>query len=274
MIIPKHIQIETINEVCSTHCIMCTWQSWTRKPNVMNSGTYRIILEKIKPYREHIQYSTLHGCGEPLLDKGLAEKVTIAKKMGFKGTGFATNCTELDEHKSQELIKAGLDTSCSIDGINKHTHEVIRVGTDFEKIVSNVKNFIKIRNESGETRVMVHFIQQDSSKQEWPLFFDYWSKQLNKGCGDEVVKFDVYNWGEKVDGYNHKNLNRHMVLDNYICQDVFERMIIYSNGDVTLCCADDNGFFKLRNVIDSNPIRIYNNEIFTNYREKMRGEDC
>jgi hypothetical protein len=65
-----------------------------------------------------------------------------------------------------------------------------------------------------------------------------------------------------------------MVLDNYICQDVFERMIIYSNGNVALCCADDNGFFKLGNVIDSDPIRIYNNEIFTNYREKMQGEDC
>jgi hypothetical protein len=65
-----------------------------------------------------------------------------------------------------------------------------------------------------------------------------------------------------------------MVLDNYICQDVFERRIIYSNGDVALCCADGNGFFKLGNVIDSDPIRIYNNEIFTNYLEKMRGEDC
>jgi MoaA/NifB/PqqE/SkfB family radical SAM enzyme len=201
MIIPKHIQIETINGVCSAHCIMCTWQSWARKPNVVNNDTYRRILEKIKPYREHIQYLTLHGCGEPLLDKGLAEKVTIGKKMGFEGTGFATNCTELDEHKSQELIKAGLDTIiCSIDGINKHTREALRVGTDFEKIVSNVKNFIKIRNEPGETRVMARFIRQESNKQEWPLFFDYWSKQLNKDCGDEVVKFDVHKWGGKVDG--------------------------------------------------------------------------
>ena len=274
MIIPKHIQIETINGVCTSHCIMCTRQSWTRKPNVMNNDTYRRILEKFKPYREHIQYLTLHFCGEPLLDKGLAEKVKIAKEMGFKGTGFATNCTELDKHKSSELIDAGLDTIIlSIDGIKKHTHEAIRVGTNFEKIVSNVKNFIKIRNESGKTRVMIRFIRQEINKQEWPLFFDYWSKELNKDFGDEVVKFDVHNWGDKLDDYQSEDLNRSLGarIDNYICQDVFERMIIYSNGDVALCCADDNGFFKLGNVIDSDPIRIYNNEIFTHYREKMRG---
>lgn len=85
------------------------------------------------------------------------------------------------------------------------------------------------------------------------------------------MKFDVHNWADKLDDYQSNDLERCMRLDNYICQDVFERMWIYSNGDVGLCCADDNGFFKLGNVIDFDPIRIYNNEIFTHYREKMRG---
>lgn len=270
MIIPKHIQIETINGVCTSRCPMCTWRTWNRKPNVMNIHTYIHTLEKFKPYREYIQYLTLHGCGEPLLDKGLAEKVKIAKEMGFKGTGFATNCTELDEHKSLELIEAGLDTIiCSIDGISKHTHEAIRVGTSFEKIVSNVKSFIKIRNKLGRTRVMVRFIRQEINKQEWPLFFDYWSRQVNKDFGDEVVKFDVHNWADKLDDYQSKDLNRSPGLDHYICQDVFERMWIYSNGDIGLCCADDNGFYKLGNVIDSDPIGIYNNETFNHYRKMM-----
>ncbi|MCL0062411.1 SPASM domain-containing protein [Thermodesulfovibrionales bacterium] len=252
---------------------MCTWRTWNRKPNVINIHTYIHTLEKFKPYREYIQYLTLHGCGEPLLDKGLAEKVKIAKEMGFKGTGFATNCTELDEHKSLELIEAGLDTIiCSIDGISKHTHEAIRVGTSFEKIVSNVKSFIKIRNKLGRTRVMVRFIRQEINKQEWPLFFDYWSRQVNKDFGDEVVKFDVHNWADKLDDYQSKDLNRSPGLDHYICQDVFERMWIYSNGDIGLCCADDNGFYKLGNVIDSDPIGIYNNETFNHYR-KMMTED-
>ena len=236
----------------------------------MDIHTYTHILEKFEPYREHIQYLTLHGCGEPLLDKRIAEKVKIAKEMGFKGTGLSTNCTELNEHRSQELIEAGLDTIiCSIDGINKHTHEALRVGTNFEKIVSNVKNFIKIRNELGKTRVMVRFILQENNKEEWPLFFSYWSKQLNKDFSDDVVKFNVHNWGDKLDDYQSMDPNISLKSGNYVCQDVFERILIYSNGEAGLCCADDNGFFMLGNVTDSDPIGIYNNEIFNYYRKMM-----
>jgi hypothetical protein len=271
VIIPKHIQIETINGVCTARCIMCTWQTWTRKPNVMNMHTYIHILAKFQPYRQYIQYITLHGCGEPLLDKGLSEKIKTAKEMGFKGIGFATDCTELDEHKSRELIEAGLDTLiCSIDGINKHTHEAIRVGTSFEKIVSNVENFIRIRDDlRGKTRVIIRFIRQEINKEEWPLFFDYWSKRLNKDLDDQVVRFDVHNWGGKLDEYQSMDPNKVLGSNNYICEDVFERMWIYSNGEVALCCADDNGFFKMGNVYDVDPIKIYNNEIFTYYRKMM-----
>lgn len=170
-VIPKHIQIETINGVCNLRCIMCSWQTWTRKPNVMDRTTYKKILEKFKPYREHIQHITLQGLGEPLLDRELAKKVKIAKEIGFKGVGFSTNCTELDERRCQELIEAGLDTIiCGIDGINKHTHEAIRVGANFGKIVSNVKNFIKIQDKCGKTKVMIRFIRQEINEGEWPDF--------------------------------------------------------------------------------------------------------
>ncbi len=92
---------------------------------------------------------------------------------------------------------------------------------------------------------------------------------MNKDFGDEVVKFDVHNWGEKLDDYQSMDLNKSLRLDNYIRQDVFERMIIYSNGEVALCCADDNGFYKMGNVIETNPIEIYNNKIFKKYRKMM-----
>lgn len=64
-------------------------------------------------------------------------------------------------------------------------------------------------------------------------------------------------------------MNKSIGIENFICQDIFERMIIYSNGDVALCCADDNGFYNLGNVIESDPIRIYNNKIFNYYRKMM-----
>jgi MoaA/NifB/PqqE/SkfB family radical SAM enzyme len=153
-------------------------------------------------YKDKIGYITLHGLGEPLLDRGLPEKVKIAKDMGFKGTGFASNCTHLTENISLELLDAGLDSIiCSIDGINKETHEAIRVGTDFDQIVSNVQRFIGLRNKFGKTRVLVRFIRQEKNRHEFDAFKAYWKAKLDSELGDDVLVFDVHNWGEKLDNY-------------------------------------------------------------------------
>ncbi len=272
MIIPEHVQIETINGVCTARCTMCSYTSWNRKPIVMSSDNFRRILEKFKPYQEHINYLSMQGWGEPLLDKGIAEKVRVAKEMDFRGIGFATNCTELDERISRDLMDAGLDTIlCGIDGINKHTHEAIRIGTNFEEIVSNVKNFIKIRDESGgKTRVVIRFIRQESNKEEWPLFLDYWLNQLNNKLGDDVITFDIHNCAGDVEGYEEMDLNKDLELGStYVCEELFIRIVILSDGEIALCNADVNGFCNLGNALDSDPIEIFNNETFNYYRKMM-----
>jgi molybdenum cofactor biosynthesis enzyme MoaA len=270
MLIPKHLQIETVNGYCTARCIMCTIDQWTRKPEIMDNSTFTTILEKFKPYRQSIRYLTLQLCGEPLLDKHLAAKIKIAKEMNFKGTGFATNCTELNETASENLIAAGLDTLiCSIDGIQKATHESIRVGTNFEQIVSNVTQFIKLRNQIGSSRVMVRFIRQKANYSEWPAFLEYWSERINPDLGDEVVKFDVHNWGSDLPEYEQMKVYQENDNQKLICQDIYERLIIFANGDIGFCCVDDNGFFKLGNAIDDDPIHIFNNYPFTHYRTMM-----
>lgn len=270
MIIPKHIQIEPVNGMCTSHCTMCTIEHWTRKPNIMDNESFRKIIEKFKPYRDKIRYITLHGCGEPLIDKSLATKVKIAKEMGFCGIGFATNCTLLSKDRSRELVEAGLDTIiCSIDGIKKDTHESIRIGTKFDVVVSNVKNFMRIRSEMGKTKTIIRFIRQEINKDEWTAFFKYWSELINKDFGDEVVKFDVHNWGGNLEEYQSKDLNKGLVLKEYVCEEVFERMTIFSNGDIAFCNADENLFFYNGNAIEVDPIQIYNGEIFEHYRDMM-----
>lgn len=269
-VIPNHLQIETINGVCTARCTMCTIDKWTRKPYCMTNDEFRSILFKFVPYIGHLDFLTLHLCGEPLLDKELPEKISIAKKLGFRGIGFATNCTELDEKLSLRLIKSGLETIiCSIDGIKKETHEAIRRKTNFERIVQNVKAFINIRNISGGGRILIRFIRQKLNWDEWPLFYTEWSKYINPERGDDVIRFDMHNWGDKIDGYEEKSCNNEMPSD-LVCSDIFERFLVYSNGDVGFCCADDNGFFRLGNIIEDDPIGIYNNEIFSKYRIFMK----
>ena len=269
MIIPEHLQIETINGVCTARCTMCAFKSWTRKPYTMTQEEFKIILGKFAPYRGTLKYLSLFGFGEPLLDDGLKDKIRFAKFMSFRSVGIATNCTELTAWRSRELLDAGLDTIiCSVDGFTKKVHESIRVGTNFEKVVANILGFISIRRYYG-AKVIIRFVRQRANQHEWGKFYDYWMERIDPSYGDAVLSLDVVDCDGKVAEYGDKDVLKGVGIPCY-CEQLYNRMLVLSNGDVALCCGDDAGKFNIGNVLKDEPMEIYNGEVFTRYREMIK----
>jgi len=270
--IPSHLQIETLHKVCNARCRMCVIELSKRTPDLMSIENYTKILNKFLPYQESIKYVSLVGLSEILLDKHIIDRVRIAKDMGFKGVGFPTNCSFLTEKMSLSLIKVGLDTLiCSIDGFTKETQELLKGGTEFEEIISNVKRFINIRNELSKsdskvrTKILVRFIYQNDNKHEWNDFYNHWTSFLNKDFGDDVIKFNIHNCGNILKDY--KSVNTLSNIQN-TCSDIFDRFIILSNGDIAFCCGG-HALPYLGNIFHDDPIEIYNNQMFTHYRKEM-----
>lgn len=54
-----------------------------------------------------------------------------------------------------------------------------------------------------------------------------------------------------------------------ICSDLLERMWIFIDGNVGLCCGDEKGVFNLGNIFEEDPVGIYNGPIFSEYRNLM-----
>lgn len=272
MVIPKHVQIETLNGVCTAKCKMCIIFNSKRKPVKMEINSFRRILEKFLPYQQNIEYLTLHGWSEPLLDKELPEKVKISKELGFKGVGFASNCTELSESTSLRLLDSGLDTMiCSIDGIKKETHESIREGTDFDKVVANVMNFIELRNKRGKTRILIRFIRQESNKEEWDAYYEFWNKHISEDYGDQVVKFDIHNCAGELEHYDEYDVRGDIEPVEFHCDDLWDRLIILSDGTIAFCDADADGdYYELGNALEDDPIEVFNNEHFEHARRLMK----
>ncbi len=270
-IIPEHVQIEPVGGACTAACPMCTIDIVKRNPTVMAVETFELILKKFLPYKDKIKLVSSTGMGESLLDKNLHTKIAIARDLGFSGRGFTTNATNLTEERSRAVIYAGLQTLiCSIDGIKKETHETIRPRTKFEVVRSNVENFLKIRDElKAPTRLVVRFVRQQLNKDEWPAYQKYWSDRIDRARGDLVVKFDVQNWGGSLEDYQDLDVNEGVFFDKAVCEDVFRRIWIHSDGGVALCCADESRFYKIGNVIEEDPIKVYNSEVFRKHRKMM-----
>ena len=276
-IMPNHIQIETVGGkgMCNARCDMCTINDWQKPPRIMKNPEFEKFVDDLIPFKEHFDYITLHCNGEPLMDKHLHEKVRYLKDNGFRGTGFATNGSMLTEKRSIELIEAGLDTIIvSLDGITKETHEKIRKGLNYEKIVKNVLSFIDFRNKYAlnnekVTRIIIRFIMQPLNKHEWDDYQVFWKKNINKNLNDEILYFPIHNWGGQLDAKERMRQTYGDGRKIFYCEDMHERMIIFSDGNVSHCDADYNGFYPHGNVFKNHFLDIYNNSIFNKYRKYM-----
>lgn len=269
MIIPKQIQIETVAGLCNVRCIMCPVDQSIRK-EIMSNEVFISILEKFLPYQNHIENLSLLGLGETLIDRDIAKKISISKTIGngYKGVGVYTNGMLLTKELTKELLEAKLDSLIvSIDGISKETENVIRVGANVEKIIENIENFIYLRNSNDiyKTRIIIRFTEQDINKFEWYSFYQFWKKKLNFEKNDLILNYPVHNFGNLKEKINPEKFN----LQNIKCKEVYERIIVFSDGEIGLCCGDQFGYYKNENIFEHDPIEIYNRGMFSKYRAEM-----
>jgi hypothetical protein len=235
----------------------------------MDNKTFTSILEKFVPYLDFQKFLSFLGLGETLIDKQVHKKVEIAANMGFRGIGVYTNGMLLTKMVSESLMKAGINTLVvSIDGYRRETQGNIRIGSNLDDIIRNVENFISIRN-SGyfKARVIIRFTRQSLNIEEWDDFYNFWKIRLNKKYNDSIFCYDVQNFG----GNNYISMTENFKVnakeETLSCDQIMDRIVIFSDGSLGLCCGDQFGNYINGNVLQNDPILLYNKKPFTEYRK-------
>jgi MoaA/NifB/PqqE/SkfB family radical SAM enzyme len=126
--------------------------------------------ERVAAAFERVNWVHLQGWGEPLLHRRIFDMIERAKGAGCK-VGFTTNGTRLTAETGARLLDLGLDLiAVSIAGAHADTHAAIRVGSDFAKLVENLRQFLRQRGARGSARpkVEVFFLMTRSNLAELP----------------------------------------------------------------------------------------------------------
>lgn len=166
---------------------------------------------------------------EPLLSPILEEAIEYATKKGLK-TVINTNGLLLDKFKSKQLIQAGLS-------------ELILSDYNFESQYRNGCIFRGLNQAYGKK---VHFVVKSEKRMEW------------QGIADKVLYPIYYDYANKeVDNTR---------IPSWICDQLFERLIIEPNGKVRCCCGSIHPQ-KYVGHIDTGLINIWVSSILTYYRE-------
>ena len=133
-------------------CIREEFRDW--HSGDMNFDDFKRLL----PYFKDVDKVVLEGWGESLLHKNLIEIIRLVKAENSE-VGFVTSGMGLNKEYISELINAGVDfIGFSLSGASSRTHDSIRVNSDFQKLLGDIKTFNEIKSAKKLQKPKLHIV--------------------------------------------------------------------------------------------------------------------
>lgn len=248
---PAVVRIETTN-ACNARCVICPHRHMNRPVAQMDDALFRRIIDECAGQR--CREIHLHNFGEPLLDKKLEERVRYAKAKGIAKVKIFSNGSLLTAERARRLIEAGLDEiKISFDGATREEFEAIRQPLRFDRVVGNVEQLVKLRNELG-ARMKIGVACCSTTDRGATM------RALAK-LVDDFSFGKVHNWASEGQAAGRTAIRKP-------CARLWRTFTVLAGGEIALCCLDYDGRHLLGRLDGTTTIR----EIFDSpaYREVRR----
>ena len=279
---------------CNFRCTMCQVSEPNFQANNMTVDTFKNI---IKQNLQLIKVK-LQGMGEPFVNKNFFEMIKICDNYGvFVET--ITNGSLLNQKIIEKIFdsKSIYRVSISIDGATKEIFEKIRVKSNFDIVIENVKKLSKKNNENNnkvKLRAMC-LLQKTNFHQLEEMV------KLCKDIGFHEFELQVQmtgwgkdNWENKnresdinygndnsssikniLRKYNSKHFKASVVENNILSKDnkcsyPWHNPYISAQGNVVSCCmVADAKVNNYGNINDKNFSKIWNSEEYQDLRKSI-----
>lgn len=264
---PRVLSIETTNR-CNLNCPFCLVGMQEDQESVAHDDLPRPwgamdlkLCEKIADDANAfgIEKMQLHFQGEPLMHKQFVDFIKISKRFGL-ATQVFTNGLLLNEERSREIVRAGLDVMrFSVDGATQEIYQLNRVGGRFEQVYENMAALVRIvKEEKSSMELMWQFIAMRNNEHEIET-----ARKMAKKIG---IPFFVKTFAESVPESAPLNPKYRRQLHPKPCQDIYRSIFVYWNGDVVPCCYDLAGKEIMGNLAQNSLQEIWEGEKYRTFR--------
>jgi MoaA/NifB/PqqE/SkfB family radical SAM enzyme len=132
---------------CNLACRTCIRNTWNEPLGDMSPKTFDKIVAHLRCF-DHLESVMFGGFGEPTAHPEILDMLGAVKKLGV-ASELTTNGTFLDERMIRGLFKARLNRLwVSFDGTDEASHESIRLGARFGRVVENLRTLQTINARS------------------------------------------------------------------------------------------------------------------------------
>ena len=309
---PIIYNIETTN-ACNMRCKMCPRTTkMTRKITFLENNFYNNILNQIKPHdpdlwKEWEEFCTenyniapndppsenhfflyiiprviqLHGYGDPLLDKNLANVVRALSDRGFESY-FSCNPANINIEKTVEMMEAGLTyLKYSFESTDDLKFKDIRGNAaNFTEAFHKTKEVLRIKEERGfGTRIIITMIdvghdeaQQKEFQQLVEVFKDadvyiyLKSEDQQWYRTDDSLKEYLEVRDREVPEQEQDFYGTNAIHWLEFCKHPWMSMTIKSDGEVHMCMEDYNNEVFLGDANTATLYDIWNGDLYNQFR--------
>ncbi|NES78687.1 MULTISPECIES: radical SAM/SPASM domain-containing protein [Okeania] len=243
---PSYVRV-IVGNTCNLKCVMCPYHSSLLKPTHTTD-----FFQGKKQMSWQMMERLAQDCGkagitifigsveEPLLHPQIIDFIQLCRQQGVPKVHLTTNGQLLDETRATALLKAGLTSiDISIDAATPETYLKVR-GADFNRVESNVINFLKIRDKLGiSCEVRTSFVRnQDVTEAEEQLFFNRWLSKVNSIFILNVAEYQQTNMRlKKTNQAVQKSLQYYQqkAQERWPCLFPFIEMAVLPDGRIYYC---------------------------------------
>lgn len=275
---PYTIAIDPSN-LCNFKCNFCAIQSKNEKlsfrKQLMDKELFMKIIKDLQELPEKLKILRINGQGEPLLNPHLSEMIGFAKEKDVAHfIEIITNGSLLNPELNQKLIDSKVDRiRISIEALNAEKYKSI-TGTeiDFAKFIENIKD---LHDRSGGCEIYCKIIDAAvPSEEDKEKFYTLFGDICDRIFIDNVIPmwsdFDELEQNVQI---GKIGVHGQKVRKVTVCPYSFYSLIVNSDGEVTVCCADWKRKLVVGDLKYQSFIEIWNGEKLRNFWVTMlRGE--
>ncbi|OCQ21247.1 hypothetical protein A7985_11510 [Pseudoalteromonas luteoviolacea] len=262
----EEIRIENTNH-CGYKCFFCPREELTRDRGFMSIEDLALVLDRVGRYTGRVD---LHGFGEPLLDRTLAQKASLIRQVWPESHSriISTLGVPLKDNTIDEIVMSGLGTiEVSFYGVDAASYKASHGVNKFERVKENIERIMSRIHALGSTLELVirEFPTHDDITQ--PGYVESKKEQLAIWLQEQGVKVFrqnvIHNYGGGR-SYNKPETKG-------VCSVVwgFRKRILQVTWDLDIipCCFDSNSSVIFGNLRRQPLSEVFASEKYTNFIE-------
>lgn len=241
------VRIENTNR-CNAKCIICPRDKMTRPKTTMPFKLYDNIVSQA--IRLGAKQFSIFGYGEPLIDTGIAKKLSLCREYD---TFITTNASLLTTDTAKKLLDANLNRIRFSAHGTFDNYEKVHKDLRFDDVARNIFNFIKVNEVQYNNSCAVDITVIPMNGEDTSYIKSFW-----KGLNLEIWK--PHNW---VYGREYRKSTPEKVT----CGRPFNGPLqINADGKVIVCCFDYNAEMVVGDVTKQSLEKILKGRRFNNIR--------